>query len=371
MKVLFLASAFPPGVGGVDRYAANLARGLMLAGCHVRVLTTEGAADPAGITGVSVSRTPSWLNHKFLKLAPLTAAAVVLCLRERPDRVVALLWTHEGLTAALLRGLFGIDYCVLTHGSEVLQYRTGALYGRAMRFVLSRAALVVANSRFTRSLVIASGVPAERVAVVNPPVDVPASAADTRRVDARWGLDGCTVLFTAARLAARKGHAHVIQVLARLKDRYPSLRYVMTGDGECRAELADLASRLGVRDRVVMTGMVSDEDLGALFARADVYVSPSIEVNGDVEGFGIALAEAGACGVAVIAGRSGGVEDVVVDGSTGILVTPGDLAELEAAVTALLTDADRRRALGARARARIASELRVDRQGARLHACLA
>lgn len=99
-------------------------------------------------------------------------------------------------------------------------------------------------------------------------------------------------------------------------------------------------------------------------------MSPSIEVDGDVEGFGIALAEAGAHGVPVVAGRSGGVPDVVEDGDTGVLVTPGDLDDLTTAFVSLLDDHARRRALGDRARVRVFEELRIDRQGARLHRLL-
>lgn len=371
MKVLLLATGFPPAIGGTERFAGNLARGLQMAGCSVRVLTTLGISGPEDITDVEVTRTPSFLNRKFLKLLPLCAAAIRLCRRERPDRVVAMVWTHEGFAAVLLRLLFGIDYAVVAHGSEILQYRDRRLHWLAMRSVLRHARLLVANSRFTRALLLESGILPERVVVLNPPIGVVSAASGRSDVNDRYGLAGRLVMFTAARLVPRKGHAHVIEVLGTLKDRYPDLVYVMTGTGPYRRELERLASRLDVADRLVLIGQVSDRDLEGLYQRADIYVSPSIEVDGDVEGFGIALAEAGAHGIPVIAGRSGGVEDIVRDGETGVLVTPGDRDDLTRAIVSLIDDGALRRALGSCAQARILDELRVDRQGARFYGYLA
>lgn len=370
MKILLLATAFAPGIGGTDRFAVSLARGLRLAGCRVHVLTTLGAREQGSINDVKVTRTPSILNRKFLKLLPLIAAAIVTCWRERPDRVVAMVWTHEGIAAAMLRALFGIEYVVVAHGSEILQYRDRPLYGPAMRLVLGRASMLVANSRFTRTRLVESGVDPSLVVVINPPVEAIDAEPDVRAIEERFGLGGRVVMFTAARLVPRKGHADVIRMLARLKDRYPNLVYVMTGTGEYRRELQALASCLGVAHRIVFAGRVSDQDLRCLYRRTDVYVAPSIEIDGDVEGFGIALAEAAAHGVPVIAGRSGGVDDVVEDGETGLLVAPGDLEDLTQAVVSLLDDDARRRSLGARARARVLHALRVDLQGARLHGYL-
>lgn len=373
MKVLLLATGFPPVVGGIERFALNIARGLQTAGCTVHVVTTVGRGSDLS-AGIPVLRTPPVLNRKFLKLVPLVIAAIRLCRRERPDHVVAMAWTHEGLAAVVLRALFGLEFAVVAHGTEILRYRDRPIYGFAMRFVLRRALRVVANSRFTEALIVGCGVAADRVAVVNPPVDVVSGDPgdrDVRRVEHQFGLEGRLVLFTAARLVPRKGHAQVIQVLGRLKDRYPHLVYVMTGTGESRAQLAELASRLGVAHRVVFTGNVRHEDLQALFRRADLYVSPSIEIDGDIEGFGMALAEAGAHGVPVIAGRCGGVPDAIEDGRTGLLVTPGDLDELTRAIVSLVDDEPRRRALGQQARTRIFDELRIDRQGARVRDLLA
>lgn len=354
MKVLLLATAYTPGRGGTDRFAINLSRGLAAAGCDVRVVTTDGGP----------------LDWKFVKLLPLLVSAVRACLSRRPDRVVAMLWTHEGLVALVLRWLFGVEYVVVAHGSEIAQYRDRPGYAQAMRAVLGRAAVLVANSGFTRAALVESGCPGDRITVINPPVEALAGA-DARGVEERFGLRGRRVLLTVARLVPRKGHRQAIDVLSRLADRFPDLVYLVVGEGPARGELEQLAARLGVSDRVIMAGRVSDAELAAAYAHADVYLAPSTEVDGDVEGFGMALAEAGAWGLPVIAGRSGGVADAIIDGRTGLTVDPGDADGLEQAVIALLDHPERGQALGAAARAHVHASLSVAGQGDRMRACLA
>lgn len=354
MKVLLLATAFTPGRGGTDRFAVNLSRGLAAAGCDVRVVTTDGGP----------------LNWKFVKLLPLLACAIRACLDSRPDRVIAMLWTHEGSVALALRWLFGVEYAVVAHGSEIVQYRARWGYARAMRTVLGRAAAVVANSAFTRAALVESGCPGDRITVINPPVEAPAGA-EAVDADARFGVRGRRVLLTAARLVPRKGHAQAIEVLARLADRFPDLVYLIVGEGPARGDLERLAARLGVSDRVIMAGRVSDADLDAAYRRAEVYVAPSTEVDGDVEGFGMALAEAGARGCPVVAARSGGVADAIIDGRTGVTIDPGDVDGLERAVSSLLVDRERGLALGAAAEAHVHAHLSVAGQGHRMRAALA
>ena len=105
-----------------------------------------------------------------------------------------------------------------------------------------------------------------------------------------------------------------------LASRYPDLRYAVVGTGEELEALAEEARQLGVGDRVRFLTDVPDRDLPALYNVAEVYLGVSRLMEQRVEGFGISLAEASACGVPVVAGRSGGIPAAVRDGETGLLV---------------------------------------------------
>jgi glycosyltransferase involved in cell wall biosynthesis len=166
---------------------------------------------------------------------------------------------------------------------------------------------------------------------------------------------GRTVLFVG-RLVERKGVAHLIEALTRLTSRSP-VRLVIVGDGAERPRLVALAQRLGIADRVVFRGKISDADLQQAYQAADLLVLPAtLDARGDTEGLGVVLLEAMNYGVPVIASRIGGITDIVADGESGILVPPGEAAALAAAIDRVLGDAALARRLGEAGRARLARE---------------
>ena len=135
----------------------------------------------------------------------------------------------------------------------------------------------------------------------------------------------------------------------------------MAGVGPRRAELERLVRELGLGDAVRFLGAVPDADLPGVYAAADLYVGASRRHELLVEGFGISLVEASACGIAVVGGRSGGVPDAVRDGETGLLVDPDDPAAVAAGITTLLRDPERRGRMGAAGRRAVETYYNWDR----------
>jgi phosphatidylinositol alpha-1,6-mannosyltransferase len=164
-------------------------------------------------------------------------------------------------------------------------------------------------------------------------------------------------MLTVARLVPHKGIDVGIEALACLKDRYPDLDYLVIGDGPDRTRLEALAETAGLSSRVLFRPGVPDRDLPGIYGLADLYLGLSREEGAEAEGFGIALADAAATAVAVVAGRSGGTAAAVKDGETGLLVTPTDVAQVAGVIDALLADPDRRASLGAAGRRWVTAEL--------------
>jgi glycosyltransferase involved in cell wall biosynthesis len=154
------------------------------------------------------------------------------------------------------------------------------------------------------------------------------------------------VLGTVARLDAVKGLDILLRAFARVLERLPEARLLVVGDGPEARALHDLARGLGLRDRVIFTGAIpaAARCLPAL----DLYVSASRR-----EGLPLAVLEAMACGLAVVATRVTGHVDLIEDGMTGVLVPPEEPAALAAAAMALLQDPARRRAMGQAGRERV------------------
>ena len=218
---------------------------------------------------------------------------------------------------------------VITHGIEAWTPHRSPL----VRALLPRVNRVVSVSRYTaQKLASWSRIPVERITILPNCVDLEAFAPRPRSAEVarRCGLGGRRVLLTVGRLAGSeryKGFDEVLEVLPDLAPEIPDLVYVIVGDGDDRARLAQKAKDLGVSERVMFTGYVSEEEKKDLYAFADVFVMP-----GRGEGFGIVFLEAMAMGVPVIASTRDGSREAVRDGELGLVVDPDRPDKLKAAI---------------------------------------
>lgn len=224
------------------------------------------------------------------------------------------------------------------------------------RRVLNGATAVFPSSAFARDLLRRDwGVPDAKMHLLHPGVDcsyfVPAARTDEAR--ARFGWVGRTVVLTAGRLQRRKGHDVFIEVVARLKERFPNLLYAIVGSGEERERLDALVKRHNVSAHVQFAGALDDAGLLAAYQQCDLLALPNRAVGNDVEGFGMVLLEAQACGRPVLAGASGGTAETLTPGETGVLVPCDGPDEPAAALAALLSDPARLERMGTAARARM------------------
>ncbi|MHB8879090.1 MAG: glycosyltransferase family 4 protein [Myxococcaceae bacterium] len=144
-------------------------------------------------------------------------------------------------------------------------------------------------------------------------------------------------LFGAGYLIRNKGYHHLLAALSRLGRQ--DLRLRLAGDGPELSSLSRLAQELGLSGRVELLGL--RDDLPELLSGADLFVHPTL-----FDAFGLAVAEAMACGLPVIASRVGGVPELVLDEETGLLVAPGDVAGLARAIERLAADPGLRSQLG-------------------------
>jgi phosphatidylinositol alpha-1,6-mannosyltransferase len=143
------------------------------------------------------------------------------------------------------------------------------------------------------------------------------------------------------------------EVLARVPDAF----YVIVGDGPERKTFEQLARDMGLADKVLLAGPVSDELLPSYYENCDLFVLPSTR-----EGFGIVFLEAMLHGKACIGARAGGVPEVIRNGDTGVLVDPANLAtQVPEAILRLLKDPTLRRTMGANGRARLEENFSLDR----------
>ena len=241
------------------------------------------------------------------------------------------------------------------HGSDVFVAERHAAVGRAARWAFGRAGYVTACSDDLRTRALALGASDDRSATVPYGVDAsrfkPDASARTR-LRARWGVPAdARVVFGAGRFVRKKGFEFLIDAVASLALHGQSLRLVLAGGGDLREELEARIADRGLSDRVLLPGVLHQDEVAASLAAADVVVVPSVrDPSGNVDGLPNVVMEALASGTPLVATSAGGIGSVVKDGQTGLLVPEADPAALAAAIARLLDGRTEAIALGAAAR---------------------
>lgn len=176
------------------------------------------------------------------------------------------------------------------------------------------------------------------------PVEVIPNGVDDR--PARPPLAGAPTVGFAGRLSPEKGVDVLLQAIARLRPAHPDLRLVVAGDGPERGRLVALADDLGLTERVEWWGHLTRDEMERRFDHVWVQASPHLWA----EPFGNVITEAMARGTALVASATGGPAEIVDDGTTGVLVAPGDVDALAGALGDLLAEPTRIDRIGAAAR---------------------
>jgi glycosyltransferase involved in cell wall biosynthesis len=232
------------------------------------------------------------------------------------------------------------------HGSGYDDYyasRTPAQQAAIRRFFGGAEAVVVLSPYWHRFMTGTLGAPAERVHIIAngvPAADPPVAP----RVVAATP----TILFLGE-VGERKGIDVFLRTLARLAGEGLPWRAVVGGNGAVEAAQAE-AARLGIGDRIAFLGWVGEAEVDAQLRAADLYVLPSRAENQPV-----AILEAMARAVPVVASRVGGIPEQLADGAAGLLVEPGDPYMLADAIARLLADPELRARLGETGRERFAA----------------
>jgi glycosyltransferase involved in cell wall biosynthesis len=371
IRVLFLTESFHPVLGGGETHVRQLGGHLVARGHRATVITRRGEAGWAAedeVDGIRVRRVPPAGPSRIGKYLMLPAALRALA-REGPR--------HDLLVVRSTRvlGVPGLLGARLLGRPVILQPETnGELSGEALTWGWRRgralapvvrglvtarnlwlrdADAFVAMSRRIREEMLEAGIPGERIAVIHHGVDTerfrPAEPRERDALRRSLGLPrGIVVAFTG-RLLRGKGLETLVEAFGALAAARPDVHLVLVGSGEGQAlsveeELRDDVRSRGLNARVVFAGRQDavEDHLRA----ADLFAFPSV-----FEALGISLVEAAACGLPAVASRTGGIVDVVEDGRSGLLVTPGRASELASALSALVRDPARREAMGDRARA--------------------
>lgn len=376
MKILVAASTFPRWTGDtVPAFVHALSAGLAAIGHEVHVLAPHapGAATSEAMDGMRVhrfryapaaieslcygggildnlkSKRANWLAVPGF-FASEYFALNRLARRERFDVVHAHWAVPQGIVTSLPRPFAHCPTVLSAHGSDILAARGPVFTGLVRRAVRTADACTANSALMQREILELTGVSATVI-----PMGVNLKSFSNGRV--RAGQDsGCVQrLLFVGRLVEKKGLHVLIESLAEIATAVPGVTLTVVGDGPERAHLARRAKELRVDHRIQFAGAVSNSSLPPYYHDADLFIAPSL-----AEGLGVVLLEAAASKLPIVASNVGGIPDIVENGITGLLVPPGDSAELARAVIRMVRDRELRHSTARAAHAKVESRFSWD-----------
>jgi glycosyltransferase involved in cell wall biosynthesis len=331
--------------GGAERSYLNLANGFHQAGYQVDLILKQAI-------GEYLSQVPRGINLVDLKASRMarTLPGLIRYLQTRRPRVLiaGLELTH--MIALIAQAVSGVSTKVIVTLNSVIS-QEGHFYLPTRSIWVQKFAIEE------------EGISPEKIVVIpnRHASRSPAQPTDGTRVRYRKEIgldDGGILVLSVGRLAEQKGHIYLLEAIPAIVEQFPETVFAIAGEGSQRAELEARSEQLGISQSVRFLGTRSD--IPELLQMADIFVLPSLW-----EGFPIALLEAMEAGLPVIATRVEGVEEIIVDGSNGLLLPPGDPKALQFALQRMLAQPDLRVNLGAAGKTLVKGTFRLDQMGRR------
>jgi phosphatidylinositol alpha-1,6-mannosyltransferase len=366
--VLLEVDAYLPWSGGSRTYYHNLYSRLAEDfGCRVMVNTSHCAGEQsfdreASHPNLCIRRRDERLPDWKMKRAPALVRKLVhtgiVAARSSPLAVHCGDLFPQDAAGAILRRIARFPLLVFVHGDEISQTDGRRLQPKLRDAIYRTADALVAANSFAHDRLASILGSTSRVTMITPGVDFKTFSPGPRPewIESKFSLRADPVLLTVGRLVKKKGHETVLCSLPLVLKKFPNLRYLIVGDGPERIHLEETVRQSGLAKTVTFVGNIPHAELGDYYRSADIFcmVNQS-DKSGDIESFGMVFIEANAAGKPVVGGRSGGTAQSIVDGETGLLCEPGDVAQTASCLLLLLRNADLRARMGkaglARARA--------------------
>lgn len=367
MHTFVVTNDFPPRIGGINDYVAQLARRIPSGDVTIFSSTSKGAAGFDRAFPQEVVRLPT---EMMLPTPAVRRELHALLRSRRPDIVLfGALWPLGHMGPAIRRKL-DIPYGGFSHGLEL----TGARVPGLLRHIGSSASVLTAVSAWARRILEPAFGWNGRMALLPSGIDADAFHANVSDHDvrARYGLGDAPVVCCVSRLVERKGQDMLIRALPRLALAAPRVKLLIVGSGPYDPALRALAKRECVEDRVIFTGAVPYAQLPQYFRAGDVFAMPCRSRLGglDIEALGAVFLQAAAVRRPVVVGNSGGAPEAVRDGETGLVVDPNSPVAIANAIAPLLCDPARAEAMGRAGAEWVHAEWTWDAMAARLRGLL-
>jgi glycosyltransferase involved in cell wall biosynthesis len=349
MKIFQVVPYYPPHIGGMEFYVEYLSRKLVEKGHVVKVFTSSNRSYSYREVRNCVEVCRVKVSGKFYNVPIANSLTISLLNEEKPD----IINTHQypvyfSDVSALVSSLRSIPLFLHVHvvpdpKSVFSGFVLKSYYRFFERFTLHASRCIIAPSQAYRVMLIRMGVNPEKIRVAPYGVDLSRfnPAQNSENFKKYFNLEGSKVILTVGRLNYQKGFHHLLKAMPKILLQVPNAKLVIVGEGELMTNLRNLSNFLGIANRVIFTGALSQSSVNEAYASADVFVLPSL-----FESLGISMLEAQAMGKPVVGTRVGGLPETLIENKSGILVEAEKPNELAKATIRLLLDQDLAKSMG-------------------------
>jgi phosphatidylinositol alpha-1,6-mannosyltransferase len=308
-KILFISRRYPPVIGGMEEYMYRLVSEAEKSLCVYKIVLSKSQ--------VNLLWFIPWSFFYGLYLIVFKKIRFV----HAGDGVMS------GV-ALLLKWFSPVKASATVHGLDITY--NNRIYQAYIKFVLPRIDKIVCVSSATQNQCINRGISSVKLCVIPNGISTELLLQKKGRdrslkllqENIGLNLSNNKILVTVGRLIRRKGVLEFVQeIFPKLPKDYV---YLIAGTGSQYNEIQKVITKLGLNNRVMLLGRVSDRVKFLLYESANCFVMPNIRIKGDMEGFGIVIVEAGIFGTPVVAFAVDGIVDAVIDKKTGFLVKEGD-----------------------------------------------
>ena len=345
--IIILTQCFPPRVGGIENLLENLS--FELSKTHeVVVLADQHNKSKDALYDVSHKK--NFLikridGLKFFRKRKKLSELKKYLDTKKVSCIIGDSWKSFELSIDIIRDLSITTIC-LVHGNEIIT--KNSRHKKRITSTLSKISYIVCNSNYTKDLVKKIGIINQSIVCIYPGaqnnINLPEKIIPK--------LNGNPILVTLARLEKRKGHSYVLSAIAKLKNEYPNILYVIAGSGEELGSLQEKVRKFDIKKNVLFVGNINNYEKNYLFKKTKLMLMPTTDESSQrsIEGFGIAYLEAAFYGIPSLASNIGGTPEAVLHEKTGLIIQ--NINDLYSALQNILSDNKKLEILGQNAKIR-------------------
>ncbi len=367
MKKLIITLEYPPQIGGIATYIYNLVFHLPPEDVVVYAPINKNQTEFDAKNPWKTYRLNPYWSFIWPKWLRLFFQITTLVNQENIEMLYVNHVLPVGYVAYLIKKFKKIPYTLFLHGTDI----TSAVANKSKRkkFIMlcREAKTVIVNSEFLKNKVLDVVEKLNDVRVVYPcPSDVffdaPFNEPENSVLRSRLALGGKKVILTVARMVDGKGYPHVARLLPEILKRVPNAVWLVIGDGPKNKEIFEVVQKNSLQNVVRFLGKIEPQNLYKYYRLADLFLLLTHKDEVHEEGWGTVFLEAAACGLPVVAGRVGGVEEAVLDGKTGNVVDVFQDQSVISTIINILSDSQNAKKMGQAGKERVNTSFRWEKE---------